>query len=435
MSAGAPPGSKRRIGGHFGAALGASTNVKRQRGGWRDEVEDEPAANGTADGSKEGGEDDDSDSEAMLDPGTPLPSEEEEEAAPPAAPETGAAEGESSAAEASAVSSAPAEKAEAAENGSAKEAPLADQAPAGPSTERGVVFTLEVIVGKNTCGKLRVLLPRGLDRDAEQRLSACAPPEGETSEAWGEVDFIKKGCYFGFAGHATPGAKKEKKKPVESEVEAGLPVAGIDSMLTEAPAPAVTNGHTGLSLHTCAGLLTSPKDGSGLALTLSPQAALDETHRVIGHVLLGRRCFRHLEAIAPVSLEAKPRVPVFLRLPKMEQDEASRPHPFLDLEPFRQSASVPFAEDTEAVDAALAPEEIIELADVELSGRDVEVSDLKQTTFSRERQTGVTNVEDALAALLQRLESLENLDETLSGQRVWVQEGGNRLLRVLKKLH
>eukprot|EP00913_Durusdinium_trenchii_P004615 g4284.t1 len=61
---------KRRIGGHFGAALGAST--KRQRAGWRDEVEEDDVAANT-----QAGDDDDSE-EAVLDPGTPLPSEEED---------------------------------------------------------------------------------------------------------------------------------------------------------------------------------------------------------------------------------------------------------------------------------------------------------------------------------------------------------------------
>ena len=36
----------------------------------------------------------------------------------------------------------------------------------------------------------------------------------------------------------------------------------------------------------------------------------------------------------------------------------------------------------------------MDLVDLELSGRDGEVADLKQTTFSRERQQGVQKVEE-----------------------------------------
>lgn len=38
--------------------------------------------------------------------------------------------------------------------------------------------------------------------------------------------------------------------------------------------------------------------------------------------------------------------------------------------------------------------ELMDLVDLELSGRDGEVADLKQTTFSRERQQGVHKVEE-----------------------------------------
>merc|ERR1711988_1826329 len=90
-------GSKRRIGGHFGAAVGAST--KRQRGGWRDEVEEEepPAQDVTGK--------DDSDSEVMLDPGTPLPSDDEDATAPAAEDNKNTQPPEPAAAEESAVGS------------------------------------------------------------------------------------------------------------------------------------------------------------------------------------------------------------------------------------------------------------------------------------------------------------------------------------------
>ncbi|CAE7180078.1 unnamed protein product, partial [Symbiodinium microadriaticum] len=89
--------------------------------------------------------------------------------------------------------------------------------------------------------------------------------------------------------------------------------------------PAAANGFLSAGLHSCAGLLTAPRSGGGLALTLAAQPALDSTHRVLGPVLTGRRCFRRLEAMAPLSLEAHPRVPIFLQLPKSEEEIPSGP--------------------------------------------------------------------------------------------------------------
>ncbi|CAJ1345968.1 unnamed protein product [Effrenium voratum] len=183
--------SKRRIGGHFGAALGAAT--KRQRD-WRDEVEEEAPADSKAD------EDDDSE-EAMLDPGTPLPSEEEEEAAPkvddaPASAPDAAAEADA------APTDAPPEEAAAAAAAAAAAEAVTDAGPASASNP--VVCTLEVIVGKNKVGELRILLPLGLDPDSEQRLSACVAPDG------GSADFVAGVC--GFGGHEIPGTKKEPEK-------------------------------------------------------------------------------------------------------------------------------------------------------------------------------------------------------------------------------
>eukprot|EP00435_Cladocopium_sp_Y103_P034191 s2051_g8.t2 len=171
---------KRRIGGHFGAALGAST--KRQRGGWRDEVDEEDSAAGKA------ANDEDSE-EAILDPGTPLPSDEEEAAEEPKVQ---------------------AEPAEAAESTEAQAVvPAKEETPAptntGGETNKPVVFTLEVTVGKNQVGEMRVLLPLGLDSDVEQRLSACMAPDG------GSVDFITANKLCGFGGHPVPGQKEEKE--------------------------------------------------------------------------------------------------------------------------------------------------------------------------------------------------------------------------------
>ncbi|CAE7207589.1 unnamed protein product [Symbiodinium necroappetens] len=94
--------------------------------------------------------------------------------------------------------------------------------------------------------------------------------------------------------------------------------AGLLPVSAPEETPAAANGFLSAGLHSCAGLLTAPRSGGGLALTLAAQPALDSTHRVLGPVLMGRRCFRRLEAMAPLSLEAHPRVPIFLQLPKSE---------------------------------------------------------------------------------------------------------------------
>eukprot|EP00435_Cladocopium_sp_Y103_P019537 s2051_g4.t1 len=220
--------------------------------------------------------------------------------------------------------------------------------------------------------------------------------------------------------------RAEAKSDGTQEMAAGL-------LPVEAPKALepVANGFQSAGLHCCAGLLSAPRRGTGLALTLGADPTLDSSHRVLGPVLSGHRCFRRLEVLAPLSLEARPRVPVFLQLPKTEE-EASRPVG-LRVEPYKESTAPPFSEEADPAD--LPPEELIDLVDLELSGRDGEVADLKQTTFSRERQQGVDKVEEALNDLLQRLKNLNSLDDKMSGQRVWVEEGANRLLRVLKKLH
>eukprot|EP00439_Symbiodinium_sp_Y106_P080410 s23_g19.t1 len=203
--------SKRRIGGHFGAALGAST--KRQRGDWREEVDGEEQTAGTA--AKADGDDDDSE-EAILDPGTPLPSEEEEEpaAAAPEAPATTEPAAE-------ATEEAPAAEAEAvpAEPAATIEEETSVPADAGGPAPNAVVATLDVIVGKNNVGQLRVLLPLGLDPDVEQRLQACAGPDG------GAVDFLRPGALCGFGGHEIPGVKEKEKKKKEADAGPSRPKA------------------------------------------------------------------------------------------------------------------------------------------------------------------------------------------------------------------
>ncbi|CAE7590078.1 RNLS, partial [Symbiodinium microadriaticum] len=190
------------------ASFRAST--KRQRGDWREEVDGEEETAGTA--AKADGDDDDSE-EAILDPGTPLPSEEEEDPAaaapeaPPATEPPAEATEEAPAAEAEAVPTEPA---------ATKAEETSAPADAGGPAPKAVVATLDVIVGKNKVGQLRVLLPLGLDPDVEQRLQACAGPDG------GVVDFLSPGALCGFGGHEIPGVKeKEKEKKKKKEADAG----------------------------------------------------------------------------------------------------------------------------------------------------------------------------------------------------------------------
>eukprot|EP00933_Yihiella_yeosuensis_P051065 TRINITY_DN48904_c0_g1_i1.p1 TRINITY_DN48904_c0_g1~~TRINITY_DN48904_c0_g1_i1.p1 ORF type:complete len:433 (-),score=139.25 TRINITY_DN48904_c0_g1_i1:62-1360(-) len=426
-------GAKRRIGGHFGAALGAST--KKQKGGWREEAEDEEEAKVPAGN--------DSDSDAPLDPGTPLPSEEEEEAAAPAA---AAETQEAPKAEAEGEGGTPTAEATA-ENGKAENGDSAKEAvdstkPAAPAatdatnqassadashpTADAVALTLDLVVGPSTSAKLRVLLLRGLDKDIEDRLAACAPPK-EPEDKGGRIDFLVSKQLCGFAGHDLPG-KSSKKKPTDGDGDEVLPPSDAAKPLIEDPKIP----------HSSAGLLTAPLDGPGLALTLGPQPDLDGNHRVVGHVLVGRRAMRRLEVLVPVSGEAEPKTPIFLRHPAIPKDEeASRSHPFITFEPTpaASASTAPFAEDDEVEDAALTNEEILDLADVELKSREEEVADLKQMGFSRQRQNGVINVETALTSIKSKLTALEGLDDTASGQRFWLEENCSRLLRVLNKLH
>ncbi|CAE8594292.1 unnamed protein product, partial [Polarella glacialis] len=197
--------------------------------------------------------------------------------------------------------------------------------------------------------------------------------------------------------------------------------------------------------HHCAGLLTAPREGPGLAITLGAQPSMDATHRVLGPLLLGRGALRRLEVLAPLfGEEAKPSQPVFLRLPPA-QDEASaslsgaRRHPFLTLElcPV-DGMCAPFAEEAETEDAPLKPEELLDIADVEINCRDAEVAEMRQLPFSRDRQRGVQRVEEALLGVVERMEALpgdDGLAPDLAGQRMWLKERSHQLLRVMKKLH
>lgn len=351
-------GEKRRIGGHFGAAVGAST--KRGRAAWREEVQDE-------EGSAES-------------PGTPLPSESE-----------AAADAPSEAPEAEAEAEAPEGKGEAA--------------------PRAALVTLELLVAGSVVGELQVLLQAG----GEERLAACAQPEG------GAVALALRGVVCTFGGHEPlPGAKAgESAAEPERELEGVV----IDSAPGEGP-----------GLARPAGLLLSPPSGLGLALTLpaapgaapAALAALDG-HRVLGAVLLGRRMLQRLSILAPVAGGQAPVQSVSLRLAGPPQEALA-------------GARQPFALDGAAPDSELS--ETLELCELELTARDAEVSELKQAPFSRERQSGVAAIEAILEALEGRLgkpaKAAEPIDaasgDPLAARRSWLQQQLQHLLRVLRKL-
>merc|ERR1712083_818741 len=78
--------------------------------------------------------------------------------------------------------------------------------------------------------------------------------------------------------------------------------------------------------------------------------------------------------------------------------------------------------------------EVLDLAQIEINGCDADIVALKEQTFSRERQAGVTSVEIALEDLGTRMEGMGELEESLTNQRSWLLERTRHLLRILKKL-
>lgn len=468
--------AKRRIGGHFGAAVAAST--KRQRTSWRDELDEEAPAdaangngvtvvNGSGAGAPVGGLTrpggagklgvglpGDSESEEMVDPGTPLPSDEEgEEAAVPdaaGAPDGAVApEGESTAPGQLLLEPAPVEQAA----GAAAAAASLEAAAAGATigelsafhaARSPVEVTFELVVGATACGQLRICFPDGVDEATHRRLAACEPPDGAGVEAAVSSGF----CTFG--GHGA--------------------------------LPSIAQGSSGEIpgvLHSCAGVLSAPRDQpAGLLLTLGPQPQLDATHMVLGKAVQGRSVLRRLQALAPsfrgAELELKPRIdPLLLRrvLPVADKSvedpqDAAEPAPeFTKAEaedpktPATSEAtasavrdsgvlngcggatssspalnpSLLFSQDQE-LDALAMATETLEVSELEINGREAEVMELKQMAFSRERVQGVAAVEEELGRLETALTAMESLDEALTHQRSWLQERIRHLLRLLKKL-
>lgn len=407
--------SKRRIGGHFGSALQAAT--KKQKAGWREEIgPDEAPVVAVGDNS---------DSEdAIIDPGTPLPDSPDPEPPEPAA-DAAAIE---AAANEETPAAAPSADAAVVADGPPAEA-VAEKAP--PPALRGctasaVLLCLELVVDEVAVGSFKVLLPGGLSAGLEKQLASCLPPSGSMVEA------ISPGAFCSFAGHgpiaATPAPAQKGAAGAEADGDGGAAVA-----------PMVQ--------HNEAGLLTTPRGGlPGLALTLGPVPHLDASHEALGSIVSGGPVLRRLQVCAPLSGEQRPRKRLTVRIPARPETaangaaggEASGSHPFLLLEPAPADIlgrALELEPPAAGADAAADSAEVVNLAELEIDGRDEEVAALKSLAFSRERAVGVQAVEEALAAVRDRLAGLEGvLDEAQAGRRMWQQERASHLLRVLGKL-
>eukprot|EP00927_Polykrikos_kofoidii_P077954 TRINITY_DN74834_c0_g1_i1.p1 TRINITY_DN74834_c0_g1~~TRINITY_DN74834_c0_g1_i1.p1 ORF type:complete len:488 (-),score=93.94 TRINITY_DN74834_c0_g1_i1:164-1627(-) len=479
--------SKRRIGGHFGSAVGAST--KRQRGAatWREEIDDAaitalPTGAASDVGKSEGvvaAAVEDSDSSEALDPGTPLPSDSEgceDSDGGHGADSSSAAPTATCAAEA--IASLDGADTLAGNDGvgathrikpgtgvvaaaASKEEHEQDvKASCVEPPQAPVIVSFELLIGETVHGTLRILLSQGLSVNMGLRLAACGcAPAGIPAG----------GCSGGFVDASTAGnshaASSSDSNLVASVASAGLsagcvtlhstPIDALvpgcfcsfggyspppkisarpDQMGTEERDVVDASNGFARDRHDCAGLLSVPLAKQlGFVLTLGPQPQLDPSHEVVGRVLAGRAVLRRLEAVAPCSGESQPRLLVAFRAvaaPKIGSGELSI---LTEIAPASDRKCLPFSRDDEAPSAA----EILEVADLELNGRDEELADLKQQAFCRERQEGIAAIEASLGTLTQRLDGLGDLagqDTTLAAQRSWHQERLNHLLRILKKL-
>merc|ERR1719282_424951 len=281
---------------------------------------------------------------------------------------------------------------------------------------------------------MRVLLKNGLDKTIEDRLAACAPPDGAN------IDAIVTGAVCAFAGYGQPKILRNTDINHEAVENGGKQDDGIDcskdmvgnQTIGDAVAVVKNGSCTGQPshpTHSCAGFLSAPLSGPGLLLTLGPQPDLDEAHLMLGPVLVGRRAFQRLEALAPLSGNTQPRKPLALRTLKPVED--TNQYPFL-LEPVKDCMDTePFAWEEPGEPSAMEKLDVVEL---EINGRDVEITDLKQEPFSRERQQGVVAIVEALSALEKRLNVISSMDDSLIERCSWLQEQANHLMRILQKL-
>merc|ERR1712014_157436 len=85
-------------------------------------------------------------------------------------------------------------------------------------------------------------------------------------------------------------------------------------------------------------------------------------------------------------------------------------HPFLLLEPAVGAIDRPFSAD---VPEQAPPAEIFDVVELELNGRDAEISEVKGMPFNRERAEAVEAIARSLANIQERLNSFTDLDEPL----------------------
>jgi len=201
--------------------------------------------------------------------------------------------------------------------------------------------------------------------------------------------------------------------------------------------------------HSCAGLLSAPKEGPGLALTLGPMLGLDATHTVIGPVIIGRNALRRINALASLSGGCEPRKSLAVFHAAKEHFDAEGDaaivktsnqvggasvhvdHPFLLLGVGSGAADKPFSlEEPKEAPAS----EVIDIIELELNVRDVEIQELRAMAFNRERAQGVSAVELDLSRIQGQLTGFENLDTASGHQRDWQHERARHLQRILSKL-
>mmetsp|Transcript_67231 Transcript_67231/g.161107 ORF Transcript_67231/g.161107 Transcript_67231/m.161107 type:complete len:543 (-) Transcript_67231:109-1737(-) len=488
--------NRKNRGSVFGALVGSSSK-KARTASWRDELDEEEQAAVAATGSASTPSgaskpaasaappkrmvvplpDEESDSDEMIDPGTPLPSEDEE--APPAAAEApgGAAEaapeaaasGDGAAPSSEAVAAAPeggqpppnGESAgkvadasagvDAPVNGHAKAADSA--APAAPATQangsaeeatpapegkrQGVVVAIEMVSGPEDDEEVSApfeILCWGSKPEVEQKLASCLlPGPGAIVQA------LYAGAFCTFANHESISSAVVASKAAEMQASA--------------------NGSAPAVLHNTAGILSAPVNGTGLLLTFAAQPGLDATHRPVGLVLRGKHNLRRLDVLAPCTGGGEPSQPLHFRVvgvkSKAEPADGTSENPApvaeqirppvagiatqrpecAQLDPVTVSTNIePFSwEDSQEV----VPSDELELIDLGLDMREAELNWLKGQTFSRERQQGVDAVQGALAtarADVERVKEAAAADEALSQRRCWLEERTRYLLRLVEKL-
>lgn len=424
---------KRRIGGHFGQAVGAKSakgeEGEKKKPAWREEVSD-------AEGGAAGAE---SDSDEVMDPGTPLPSEEEpekdekQEEEKPEEEAAGAALGSDAAPETIKVDEISGERKDDEEKKDMEEKKGGgDEATVSASTngvdastaetngvhlERRPIVTLELMRGDRSLGELKVEFFELLSAITEWRLSGLLEEGGTLVARMAQKESM----------HLAPPPCKVSENQEIQLLTGGLPPAvheevrrgGSESGMRKIP-------------HDVEGLLSAPRrvrrGDQGFALTLGPAPSLDSTHGVLGRVVRGRAAIRKAQVLAPV-IPGAPALELHMKCASLAQDDA---------EPASEAGYKPFAREDEHDVAGGV--DVLELAALELDGREEEVRVLKTQQFGRARVQGVAAVEDCLTVLKENLEKIASAakdtdgDEAIEQEAMWQLERVRLLNRLAEKL-